>query len=93
MLKYREKFYTIIEQQPDRANEIKKNLILFNVYSMRMNVDVAFKREMYKRLSKNLKGNFTKDNFKNLFVSIIDELERPSERFFNVFTSNSIEKF
>ncbi len=59
---------------------------------MRMNVDVAFKREMYKRLAKNLKGNFTKDNFKNLLVSIIDELERPSEHFLNVFKRKPIEK-
>jgi len=92
VLKYRENLYTIIEQQPDKAHDIKKNLILFNVYSMRMNVDVSFKREMYKCLAKNLKGHFTKDNFKNLLVSIIDELERPSERFFNVFSNKPIEK-
>ena len=91
-LKYREKFYTSIEQQPNSAHEIKKNLILSNVYSMRMNVDVAFRREMHKRLAKNLKGNFTKDRFKNLLVSIIDELERPPERFLEVFAKKPIEK-
>ncbi len=59
---------------------------------MRMNVDVAFKREMLKRLAKKLKGIFTKKNFKNLLDSIISELERPSERYFNIFDSGNFKK-
>ncbi len=92
VLKNREKFYTDIEQQPNKTREIKKNLILSNVYSMRMNVDIAFKRQMYKMLAKNLEENFTKENLKNLLVSIIDELERPSERFLDVFAKKQTKK-
>ncbi len=92
MLKNREKLYTIIEQQPDRANDIKNDLILSNVFSMRMNVDVAFKHEMYKRLAKNVEENFTKENFRSLLIAIIDELERPTERFLDIFAKKPIER-
>lgn len=89
IVKLREKNYKIIENHPDRVKEAKKKMILSNVYSMRMNVDLAFKRLMLKRLNKAFESKITKESIKRLLSIIIDELEQPSEELFDIFEKST----
>ncbi len=90
VVKYRERFYEIIEKNPDRAEEIKQNMIIDNIYFRRMLFDTNFKKYMMKNLDTAFKdGEITVDSIKQLLVSIIDELERPTEDFFDIFTKPS----
>jgi len=92
-VKYREKYYNIIENHPDQAGKIKSNMILHNIYALRMNIDLGFKQFMMKLLNQAFQNKINKNSFKKLLSSILDELERPPEPFFNVFNSNSEIKF
>lgn len=91
-LKTREKRYSLIENNPKMAKDVKEDLILSNLYSLRMNVDVAFKREMFRRLYSELKKGFSINQCKNLIIGLIDELERSPDVLLNVFSSESLKK-
>lgn len=92
VVKYREKCYKIIENQPDQATKIKDNMILHNIYALRMNVDIGFKKYMMKLLYEKINKSLTKESIKKLLISIIDELEQPIEKFFNIFENEPKQK-
>ncbi len=92
LLKTRAKRYSLIENNPKMAKDVKEDLILSNLYSLRMNVDVAFKREMFRRLNSELKKGFSINKCKNLIIGLIDELERSPDTLLNVFSSESLKK-
>ncbi|MGQ4876582.1 MAG: tetratricopeptide repeat protein, partial [Promethearchaeia archaeon] len=90
IIKFREKCYNIIESFPDKANYIKKKMILFNIFSLRMNVDIGFKKFMLKKLYNAFQnGQLTKESIKRLLFIILDKLEQSTEQFFNIFDKST----
>ncbi len=92
LLKTREKRYSLIENNPKMAKDVKEDLILSNLYALRMNVDVAFKGEMFKRLYSEIIEGFSINQCKNLIIGLIDELERSADALLNVFSCESLKK-
>jgi len=84
-VKFREKCYEVIEKNPENATKAKADMVLYNLYLLRMLIDISFKQHMMKRLLKALNSKISAKNIEKLLVAIIDELEQPTNQYFNVF--------
>ena len=93
VVKYREKYYNVIENHPDQSKQIKDKMILHNIYALRMNIDLGFKQFMMKRLNEAFQTKINKNTFKRLLVSILDELQTPPEQFINILNDRSDKQF
>ncbi len=74
-LKYREQCYKLIEKDLDKQNEVKVDMVLHNIYLLRMLVDYGFKQFMLKKLRGALEKDISVDTMKNLVILLIDEIE------------------
>jgi len=84
-VKFREKCYEVIEKNPENAAKAKADMVLYNLYLLRMLIDIGFKQHMMKRLLKALNSKISAKSIEKLLVAIIDELEQPTNQYFNVF--------
>ncbi len=88
-IKYREKYYGTIEAEPHRTEEIKTNMILFNFYLLRMQVDLGFKQFMMQELARAFQTKIDVDTFKKLLTWLIDDIDSSPKKLFNIFSEKT----
>jgi tetratricopeptide (TPR) repeat protein len=88
-VKYREQCYKKIEEYPEESMDVKVDMVLHNVYLLRMLVDYGFKQYMLKKLSSALENDIKLENIKNLIVLLIDEIEENPSSILNVLEGSS----
>ena len=84
-VKFRERCYEEIEKYPDNAAKAKADMVLYNLYLLKMLIDISFKQHMMRRLSEALESRISAKSIEKLLFAIIDELEQPTNQYFNIF--------